>query len=213
MKQLIIIGARNLGREIYSLAKQCREHGTEWEIAGFLDDKSETLDRCDYQVPVLGTADEYHPSEEDLFVCAVGDPKYKEIYVKKIADKGGVFTSLIHPTVVLNEHVSIGKGVIIQPYCLISNDVRIEDHVIIQAYCTLGHDAHCQEYCHLSAYTFLGGSVKMGKSTFTGTRATILPRMSAGDRSKVGANSLVVRDVPPGANVFGSPAININPKK
>lgn len=210
MKKLVIIGARNFGREVYSLAKQCQEHGTQWEIAGFLDDDSQRLDSLGYPVRVLGSVESHEPSDDELFVSALGDPSAKESYVNMITQKGGVFTNLIHPTVILNENVSLGTGVIIQPFCLISNDVRIEDHVTLQAYCTLGHDVHCQAYCHLSAYTFLGGGVKMGRGTFTGTRATILPKMSAGDRSRVGANSLVVRDVPPGANVFGSPAASIS---
>ena len=209
LKRLIIIGARNLGREIYSLATQCTENGTEWEIAGFLDERKDTLEGAGYDVPVLGTAEAYKPRKEDRFVCAIGDPAYKKKYVEMIRAKGGIFTNLIHPTTIINVHVRFGVGVIVQPFCLVSNDVRIDDFVTIQANTTIGHDAHCMEYCHLSAYTFLGGFVKMGRATFTGTRATVLPKMSAGDHSKVGANSLVVRDVPPGENVFGSPAARI----
>ena len=38
MKNLIIIGARKLGREVYSLAKQSNSSGNlNWHIKGFLD--------------------------------------------------------------------------------------------------------------------------------------------------------------------------------
>ena len=210
LQRLIIIGARNLGREIYSLATQCTEKGTVWDIAGFLDDDAGTLDQAGYGVPVLGSVDAYEPRDEDRFICAVGDPVLKMRYIEAIRAKGGIFTNLIHPTTIINEHVHFGIGVIVQPFCLISNDARIDDFVTIQAFTTIGHDANCRAYCHLSAYTFLGGFVTMGQASFTGTHATILPHKRVGDRGKVGANSLVVRDVNSGDTVFGSPATKIS---
>ena len=209
LKRLIIIGARNLGREIYSLATQCTENGTVWEVAGFLDDNAGTLEQAGYVMPLLGSVDLYEPKDDDLFVCAVGDPVHKMRYTEEIRAKGGIFTNLIHPTTIIHEHVRLGVGVLVQPFCLISNDARIDDFVTVQAFSTIGHDAHCMEYCHLSAYTFLGGFVTMGQASFTGTHATVIPHKRVGDHSRVGANSLVVRNVSPGDTVFGSPATKI----
>lgn len=209
MKKLIIIGARNFGREVYSLAKQCSENGKDWVIAGFLDSNPEKIDSLDYPVKILGAVETYQPTKEDLFVCAVGEPKHKKSYVSIIEARGGIFINLIHPTVIVNDNLTLGKGIIVQPYCILSNDVRIDDFVTIQSYSTIGHDSHCEAYCHLSAYTFLGGFSKVGKSVFTGTRATILPKTKVGNSSRVGANSLVIRDVPQDISVFGNPAVKI----
>lgn len=47
MKNLLIIGARGFGREIYNLALESIGYGTEFTIKGFLDDKKEVLDGYD----------------------------------------------------------------------------------------------------------------------------------------------------------------------
>ena len=47
MKNLLIIGSRGFGREIYNLALESICYGTEFTIKGFLDDKKEALDGYD----------------------------------------------------------------------------------------------------------------------------------------------------------------------
>jgi hypothetical protein len=44
MKQLIIIGARGFGREVYSLAKRSIGYNEDFVMKGFLDDKLDALD-------------------------------------------------------------------------------------------------------------------------------------------------------------------------
>jgi putative colanic acid biosynthesis acetyltransferase WcaF len=48
--------------------------------------------------------------------------------------------------------------------------------------------------------------VEIGRDVFVGARAFILPGCHVGDESVVGACAVVVRDVPTGARVVGSPA-------
>lgn len=44
MKNLLIIGARGFGREVYDLAMDCVEAGADFYIKGFLDDKKDALE-------------------------------------------------------------------------------------------------------------------------------------------------------------------------
>ena len=215
MKRLIIIGARHLGREVLSLARQCPEAGREWEVYGFLDDRKDKAIEERYGLPIISSVEEYSPSGDEVFVCALGNPEFKRMYTELILSKGGFFVNLIHPSTLFNEHVQMGKGLIIQPNCLISNDVTIGDFVTIQAYSTIGHDSKCGDFSHLSAYTFLGGNVHLAQESYTGTRASILPNLTVGERSSVGAHSLAVRNVPDDITVFGTPATPLmnKPKK
>ncbi|PTM04678.1 MAG: sialic acid O-acetyltransferase [Bacteroidetes bacterium] len=210
MKRLIIIGARNLGREVLSLAKQCAEYGKEWEIGGFLDDKSSAIIEETYHLPVISSVEAYEPQDRDLFVCALGIPEYKKKYIDLVVAKGGQFTNLIHPTSIIHDNVNFGIGIIIQPYCIISNDVILEDFVTVQAFSTVGHDSHCRMYSHLSAYSFLGGGVLIDEGGFTGTRCSILPQVKVGAYAKVGAQSLAIKHVVARTTVFGVPALKIN---
>jgi acetyltransferase-like isoleucine patch superfamily enzyme len=50
------------------------------------------------------------------------------------------------------------------------------------------------------------GRIDVGSRVFIGARAVVLPGVRIGDRSVIGAGSVVTRDVPPGVVAAGSPA-------
>jgi hypothetical protein len=84
MKNLIIIGARGFGREIYNIATQCKEFNSEWLIKGFLDDNKNVLDDFKNYPPILSSFEDYEVQEDDLFICALGEVKFKEKYINFI---------------------------------------------------------------------------------------------------------------------------------
>ena len=53
MKNLLIIGARGFGREIFNMAHDCNGFGSEFIIKGFLDDKKDALDNFNGYVPIM----------------------------------------------------------------------------------------------------------------------------------------------------------------
>ena len=48
--------------------------------------------------------------------------------------------------------------------------------------------------------------IRIGRDVWIGGGAVVLPGVTIGDRSVVGAGSVVVSDVPPGTVVVGNPA-------
>jgi hypothetical protein len=143
MKNLIIIGARGYGREVYNWATQCKEFNKDWIIKGFLDDNSDALNNMDYPISIISSVEEYVIEKNDVFICALGDVRYKKKYVELMLSKGGVFINLIHPTAQINNFSKIGKGIIICPFCAISNEVIIGNFVTLQGFSAIGHDAKC----------------------------------------------------------------------
>jgi len=77
--------------------------------------------------------------------------------------------------------------------------ITVGDHAII------GYDATllCHEFLQ-DEYRL--GEVVVGERAMIGAGATVLPGVEIGAAAQVAANSLVVRDVPPGATVAGVPA-------
>ena len=57
------------------------------------------------------------------------------------------------------------------------------------------------------------GKVVIGENVWIGDKATILPGVSIGDGSVIGANAVVTKDVPPYSVVVGNPARIINKVK
>jgi acetyltransferase-like isoleucine patch superfamily enzyme len=87
-----------------------------------------------------------------------------------------------------------GGGLQIGDWCSISAGVQIYTHHTVNHSISLG--AKPIEYA----------PTKIGKGVYVGPNSVIQMGITVGDRAIIGANSLVNRDVPPGAKVFGSPA-------
>ena len=118
MKHLLIIGARGFGREIYNSATESIGYGTEFDIKGFLDDKADALDGFDGYPPIISSVEAYEPLHGDVFVCALGDVKYKIKYAQIILEKGGEFITLIHNSAYISKNVKIGK------LSMVVNDIK-----------------------------------------------------------------------------------------
>jgi sugar O-acyltransferase (sialic acid O-acetyltransferase NeuD family) len=209
MKNLLIIGARGYGREVYDLAKQCTGYNTEYTIKGFLDDKSDALEVFDNYPQIISSVEEYQIQKNDVFVCALGSIQWKKHYTEIILSKGGQFINLIHPSVILNTNAKIGMGLIIFMYVNISNDCIIDDFVTIQGYVGLGHDTKIGKWSHLNSFSFTGGFVVLEEEVCLNTRATLLPNIIVRKGAVVGAASLVIKNVKENTTVFGVPALRL----
>lgn len=206
MKELIIIGARGFGREMYSLALQCKEYGKDWIIKGFLDDNAMALDGYQNYPPILGPVESYIPQANDVFVSGLGGVEFKEKYVSIILSKGGQFVNLIHPSVVIYPNAQLGKGITVNAFTVLGNDIKVADFVTIQGYVVLAHDVEVGEWSHITAFSFMAGFTKVGKRVTIYMGAKIIDRRTIGDGATIGAGSVVIRNVKPGVTVFGYPA-------
>ena len=206
-KNLYIIGARGFGREVACLAEDIIAAGqADFRLAGFLDDHPQALDSYPGYPPVIASAESFEPSPNDVFVCALGVVSQRRKYTEVIEKKGGIFKTLIHPTVSIRKNTSIGIGCIIEAHTIISCDVVVEDHVVIQANCAIGHDSRIRKWSQLSSYVFMGGRAEAETMTQLFTRCTILPDVRVGHGAVVGAGSLVLKNVKNDVTVFGMPS-------
>lgn len=206
MKNLIIIGARGFGREVYIWATLNADYRVKWDIKGFLDDDEKALDDLPYPVPILSSVEEYVIQSEDVFICALGSTEHKKKYAEIISNQGGEFINLIHPSVIITGYLNIGQGVIISANCMISTDCTIKDFVSIQPFSILGHDVKVGKWCHLGAYSFVGGKTVIQEGVTVHTRATIIPGLLIEGEAVIGVGSVVLKNVPSRVTVFGNPA-------
>ena len=206
MKQLIIIGAGGFGREVFSWALGTEEYGREYAIKGFLDDNPSALGHTVLPVGIIGSVRDYEPSEDDVFVCAMGRPAVKEECCGLIRGRGGEFVNIVHRSVVIGRNVVLGKGVILCPGVTLTCDIRVGDFVSFNLNCAVGHDVVVGDYSQMSSFCDLTGGVRLGKGVFMGSHASILPGVTIGDGAVIGAGSVVVSNVGPGLTVIGVPA-------
>lgn len=209
MKNLIIIGARGFGREIYNIAIQTKEYNTEWTVKGFLDDKLDALDNFKGYPQIISSVENYEIQENDVFICALGDVKYKKKYVNLILGKGGKFINIIHPTAIINMNVQLGVGIIICPFTYISNEVTIGNFTTIQTHVAVGHDVKIGDYCQINALTFFGGFSSVEEGVTMNPCSGVAPKGNISENTIVGINSTVLKNTKPNCTVYGNPAKEI----
>lgn len=83
---------------------------------------------------------------------------------------------------------------------IVSDFVKIDDHVFI------AHNVNVGESSLIIAGAEISGGVRIGRNVWIGPQASILEQISVGNGAMVGLGSVVIRSVPDGAVVAGSPA-------
>ena len=210
MKQLLIIGARGWGREVYDIAKACSEAGADFTVKGFLDDKAEALDGYDNYPPIISPVETYGIQKDDVFICALGDVNYKKQYADIIINKGGEFISLVHPTAVLGTNAKIGNGCVVGAFANLSNDTVMGDFVTMSIRSGMGHDSSIGNYSHIGGHCAISGFVTIGESVTMHPGCIIVPHRKIGDNAVIGTGSVVLGNVKAGVTVFGNPAKKID---
>jgi sugar O-acyltransferase (sialic acid O-acetyltransferase NeuD family) len=209
LPQLVIVGAGGFGREMLAWARQSVQFGVEWEIGGFLDDNLAALDGKKTPARVVGRIADYEPKSGEVFICALGVPAVKRKVTELLLGRGAVFTRLIHRTALIGDNVDMAPGVIMCPYSIASANNRLGLGVALNLHATVDHDATVDDWSQVNCHCDLTAAVRVGKEVFLGSRVSVIPNVKIGDGAYVGAGSVVLRDVPPGAKVVGSPARRI----
>lgn len=210
MKHLLIIGARGWGREVYDIAKACIDAGEDLVVKGFLDDKEDLFEKYSNYPPIIGPVETYEIGGGDVFICALGDVLYKKNYADIIMEKGGEFTSLVHPTAIIGNNALLGKGCVVGAYANISCDTVIGDFVTISIRSGMGHDSKIGCYSHIGGNCSISGGVIIGNSVTMHPGSMIVPHRKIGDNAVIGTGSVVLSNVKSGTTVFGNPAKRID---
>lgn len=206
MKRLLIVGAGGFGREVLSWASALDHQQNPWKVAGFLDSNPRVLDGFGLETGIVGDPLSYVPAENDLLVCAIGDPKTKLTLCRRLKERGGQFLTLIHPTAVIGLGCKLGVGCLVCPGAVATTDVTLGDFVALNVHATVGHDAIIGDGCTLNAHCDVTGGARLGEGVFLGSHAAILPGATVGDYAVVGAGSVVLRSVRSRTTVVGVPA-------
>lgn len=205
MKQLLILGAGGMGKEIYYTARHSIGYGTEFVVKGFLDFPNPGWDTNIYP-PILGLEDDYEIQHDDVFTCSIGDVHLKRKVCEKMKARGAKFQTLIFENVQIRENVKIGEGCIIDSFAHIGSDAVIGENCLIQAFSCVAHDCIIGDYSRIDVRSLLVGGVIVGDNVTVHTNAVVSHKVILEDDSTVAALSFVIKKVKAGTTVMGNPA-------
>ena len=208
--RLVIAGAGDFAREVLWMCSDIPHEQREWGSVCFIDDNIEAarlrMQRCEIDVPVIGTIQDFSPSGGDLLICTHGDPRLKLAVCERLHARGGCFTNVIHPAAAIGPGTKLGVGVIMARLSILTADVRIGDFVTINSYSGCGHDAIVDDGCTISAHCDITGHAHLERGVFLGSHAAVMPGVRVGEFATVAAGSIAFRNVKAGETVIGVPA-------
>ena len=113
MRELIIVGAGGLGRELLGYIES---DNPIFKFKGFLDDRPHILDRSPRHPGIIGTPDTFVPGSNQVYFAAIGDPharfKYTQYLRNLDVDFGHMVMWIIGGLgiLILAQHLDHNKG-------------------------------------------------------------------------------------------------------
>lgn len=206
MKDLIIVGAGEFGKEALMIAEYMNEKSMQWNILGFIDDGLEIGTNVFRDYKVIGSIKEWSPLNNQYFAMGISNPLVKEKIYNIIHGKGGIFATLIKPVTVVPQETIIGEGCVIgQAWIgvnvILGKCVHIAGSMVGGA--TIG------DFSTTTGFANIAGA-QLGKRVFVGSHAVILNGKKVGDDAMVCAGSIVFSNVKAGVKVMGNPAKKVD---
>ena len=153
MKEIVIVGAGDLGKEVVWLIEDINRHYPTYLILGFLDDDKAKTENEFYGYKVLGTADLLDDKYENAgAVIAVKNGKIRE----RIANDHVTFKNwetIIHPNAVIAPSSTLGRGSIVFPNVTVSVDTVIGDFALLYIQSVVLNDSKLGKYVSVMANT------------------------------------------------------------
>lgn len=220
MRKLLIVGAGGFGKEVAWTALEMNRAFTQldrWEIVGFADDDAEKHGQEIFGLTVFGTLETVaarFQSEELWYHCATGNNENRERLAARLDALGCRAARIIHPSAILAPQVPVGEGSYVGALTIVNPGAGIGKHVLVNQRVAIGHDAVLEDFSQINPGGQINGMCRVGRSALIGSNASLHPAVRVGECAVIGANSQVLRNVPPNTTVNGVPAtqtFNHNP--
>ena len=135
----------------------------------------------------------------------VGDNRVREKLFNRVKEYGFKIITLIDPTAVIADSVTIGEGTIIMAGVIINPLAKIGKGVILNSASVIEHENTIEDFVHISPSVALSGNVTIKRATHIGVGTSIIQGICVGENSIVGAGSVVVRDINSNSVAYGNP--------
>lgn len=202
---MVVLGAGGLARQIRDVLHQLKLVD---ESVLFENVTTAPVD-TKYGMKVLTTKENLTAwfQKDKFFIPGVAAPADKKRLIAFAEECGGTLTNLISPAAhISNLDVQIDTAVILTS-AIIENGVTLGKGVLINIGAFVTHETQIGDYTEIAPGARLLGKCRVGSMCSIGTGAIILPKVTIGDNVVVGAGAVVTTNIPSNVMVAGVPAV------
>ena len=211
MKDLVIIGAGDTGRELIDLVERINYTNPQWNVIGFVDDNVELEGKIIEGYPVLGNVEWLNDIEEEIFaICSISNGQIKKQVVEKIINRNVQWATLVDPDVKFFKGSCCGEGSIIYSGVVLAIYATVGKHNYLSLNCTIGHDSKIGDYCCMFPGGNVSGKVTADECVDFGTGTKVIQGKHICKNVTLGAGSVVVKDIEEPGTYVGVPAKRIH---
>lgn len=211
MKDIIIIGAGDIGREVAALLKRINAVKPTWNLVGFADDDIENKpkgSRNEYG-KVLGTVAEINAVTEPVnVVIAFGSAKTVQAVRSRLTNTLIHFPNIIAPEAMISdsENYKMGQGNVLFAFSSLGCNARIGDFNILINYSSIGHDVNAGDYNVLMTSAHIGGGCRIGSVNTFGMGSVVKSGISVNNYTTLEDGSILLEASQDGGTYMGNPA-------
>ena len=119
---------------------------------------------------------EFNPKKYKVMV-ALGDSKKRFDMVSKLP-KNTKYFSFIHPTALLMENVTVGKGSFVGANSILTTNIKIGSHALINRGNQIGHDSEIGDYFSMMPGSIVSGNVRIYDCVYMGNNSCIKEKIT-----------------------------------
>ncbi|MDK0615608.1 acetyltransferase [Clostridium perfringens] len=191
MKDIVIIGTENIGKEVVKIIEAINSKRNTWNVLGFISLKKDEEGSNIEGYSVLGSIDSMFnyfegrkkdkfyffkklESQNELFtIIAIDNCKLKKEIENKLKNKIK-FATIIHPDVTFFNKQEVGEGTIIYPGLIGVGRFKLGKHVILKQKCSLGNNIEIGDYSFISFNSNIDSNVMVREGSYIEANTTIL---------------------------------------
>ena len=209
MKDIIIMGAGDLGKDVAWLIERINEKTSEWNLLGFTE-KGEMTEFQGY--PVLGTDDVIENYKDVYVVCALANTAVRERIIDTLPENAHVAT-LIDPNAIIHRTAQIGEGSMIFAGAMVGIEAKVGKQCVVLYNAAVNHDVEVGDYTTVYPNATISGRCHVGKYCEIGTGASIIQHVSICDNAKIGVGAAVFTNIKNPGTTVGNSAVTMGAKK
>ena len=193
MKDLVIVGAGGLGRELCWVVQEINRVQNTWNLLGFLDDDAHAIDGFSDYDAIIGPVEHYCQMKRPYVVCAIGMPVPRRKVVSHLDAMDARWATLIDPSASIGIDSTLGEGCVLRKHAIVTVNVKVGSHVFFGLGAQASHDSQIGDFCTLCGHTDINGGAILDEGVFLGSHACVMPRIRIGAGARIGAGTVAAR--------------------